>query len=241
MIKKILLLIVFVAFQQAVMSQTNKTCETPIEDPLLELNSISKCSIEEEISKKPGAKANSSKKQNIKVSTRRRVVRKRTAVTGISTNTGATHKIANIKEKASLVGSLNLESEEFLENMPFNLVDEIPLFKKCENTPILEHEKCFKKEISNHIRKNFKYPEKAYSESIQGRVYAQFIIDKAGEVTELRIRGPYKGEILEKEVERIIKKLPNFKPGKQNGKAIKVKYGIPISFKIPGQKPSNVK
>lgn len=237
MIKKLYVIIALIVFQQSITSQTNKTCESPIEDPLLELNSISKCSIEENIKEKP---SNAKQKVNINVSTRRRVVRKRDLAKGVS-NTGATHKIATISKKASLVGALNLETENVIKNVPFNLVEEIPLFKACEKSPILQQEKCFKKEISNHIRKNFKYPEEAYENSVQGRVYAQFVIDKTGAVTDLRMRGPYQGQLLEQEVKRIIEKLPNFKPGKQSGKIINVKYGLPISFKIPGKKPSNIK
>lgn len=236
MIKNLILLISLVVYQQAIVSQNSKTCNSPVEDPLLELNSITKCSIDEPIN---GVKNKGTKEISVKAPVRRRVVRDREVVRGI--DNGSSRKIADIKEKASLVGSLNLKSEKILENVPFNFVEEIPLFKACESSPILEQQKCFKGQISNHIRKNFKYPETAYDNSVQGRVFAQFIIDTNGAVTDLRIRGPYKGELLEEEVKRIIMKLPKFKAGKHNGKTVKVKYGIPINFKIPGRKPSNVR
>ena len=237
MIKKILLLITLIVFQQSMNSQAAETCDNSAEDPILDLNSITKCSIEET---KDKTASRNSQKVNIQVSSRRRVVRKRNAVSGIS-KTNTSHKIANLKEKASLVGSLDLNNEEVLENVPFKLVEEIPLFRACEKSPIAEQNKCFKKEISSHIRKNFRYPESAYENSVQGRVYAQFVIDKTGEITNLNIRGPYKGELLEAEAKRIVKKLPKFKPGKHNGKIVKVKYGIPITFKIPGKKASNIR
>jgi len=241
MIKKILTLIAIVMVNQFLISQSKESCENPVEDPLLELNSISKCSVEENIEKSSkNSLAKNSKQVKLQVSTRRRVVRKRDAVTGIS-NSGTSHKIASIKERASLVGSLDLSNKETLENVPFNIVEEIPLFKECEKVPYSEQEKCFKEQISDHVRKNFNYPNEAYEESIQGRVYVQFVIDKSGAVTDLRLRGPYKGDLLEKEAERIVEKLPQFKPGKHNGRAVKVKYGIPINFRIPGKKPSNIK
>lgn len=238
MITKLITLTALVVFSFTSVKAQDKTCETPLEDSLLELNSITKCSIENNSDEKNSKKA---PKINIQVSTkRRRVVRKRTVATGIASS-DASHKIENIKEKASLVGSLDLSNEKTLENLPFGLVDQIPLFNECERSPISEQEKCFKKEISDHLRENFNYPESAYRNSIQGRVYTQFIIDETGKVADLKIRGPYKGLLLEKEAERIIKKLPEFKPGKHNGRKVKVKYNIPLNFKIPGRQPSNVK
>jgi len=234
MLKKTLLIImIFVVAQQSIISQIKDTCDKPIEDPLMELNSITKCSIEEEVDTKK------SSSKNIQVSTRRRIVRKRDAAKGIS-NTSANHKIANIKDKASLVGSLELGTEGVLEKIPFNVVDEIPLFNACERSPISEQEKCFKQEISSHIIKNFKYPEKAYDKSIQGRVYIQFLINKIGDIEDIKVKGPKNGELLENEALRIINLLPKFKAGKHYGKKVKVKYGLPIAFKIPGRKRSNI-
>ncbi len=106
---------------------------------------------------------------------------------------------------------------------------------------ILRQKKSFNEEINKHIVNNFNYPEEAYSKNIQGRVLVQFVIDKFGEISDFNFRTPYQGELLEKETKRIIKKLPKFIPGRHHGKTVKVKYGIPISFNIPGVNPANVK
>lgn len=226
---------VFLMSQQLVMSQSksNETCDTPTSEPALDLNSITKCSIEDK-------KDSKTKQVSVEVTSRRRVIRKRDAVTGVgSSNTS--HKLAALKKKASLVGNLDLSSEEIVDKVPFSLVEEIPLFSDCEKVAIYKQEKCFKEEISRHVKRYFRYPQKAYDNNVQGRVLVQFVIDKNGEVADLNLRGPYKGELLEKEAERIVRKLPKFRPGKHNGKAVKVKYGVPISFRIPGKKPSNIK
>ena len=76
MIKKILIIIVFVAFQQSIFAQTKETCESPVEDPLMELNSITKCSIEENVEKTGKASSQNKKQISIQVSSRKRVVRK---------------------------------------------------------------------------------------------------------------------------------------------------------------------
>ena len=65
---------------------------------------------------------------------------------------------------------------------------------------------------------------------IQGRVYVQFVIAKDGSITSVRMRGPDKN--LEKEAQRIISKLPRMTPGKQRGRAVRVPFSIPITFRL---------
>ncbi len=233
MFKKVFAFAVILFFQQIAFSQKDETCDTPAGDPALDLNSITKCTVDNK-----NAKA---KKISVEVKSRRRVIRKRNAVTGMSSSSATSNKLAELKKKASIVGNLDLSNEDVVDKVPFNLVEEIPLFEDCKSVAIFKQEKCFREKITQHISKNFTYPEKAYEKSIQGRVLVQFIIEKDGSVADLNVRAPYKGDLLEKEAKRIISKLPKFIPGKHNGKAVKVKYGVPIAFKIKGRKPSNVK
>ncbi len=65
---------------------------------------------------------------------------------------------------------------------------------------------------------------------IQGMVYVSFIIGKDGKVIIVQPRGPDKN--LEKEAQRIIERLPQMIPGKQRGKAVRVPYSIPITFRL---------
>ncbi len=217
-------------------SQT-KTCDTPDEDNLLlDLNSITKCSIKD--SKNTTDDPTKNKKVAVVVSSRRRVIRKRSTASGIN-NTAYSHKIKKIKNTNTIAKSLDISTNNKI--VPFDFVDKIPLFKKCKNSPIYQQEKCFKKELSNHIRKNLKYPEYAYESAIQGKVIVYFTINKDGNVGKMNITAPYKGEVLADEAKRIMKKLPAFIPGKHNGNNVTVKYGFPILFKIPGVKPSNIR
>jgi len=62
------------------------------------------------------------------------------------------------------------------------------------------------------------------------KIFTQFVIDDEGNVVDIKVRTAYKA--LEKEASRIIKKLPKFKPGKQNTKTVKVRYNLPIAFSI---------
>ncbi len=229
-----LLLLFFIA---NVNSQSSKTCSNSVDDPMLDMNSITKCSIEK--------KSGNDKVQKVTVqvtSRRRRVVRKRDKATGLSSNNSYSHKIATMKKKVNMVNSIvGVKKEEIPDILPFDFVDQIPLFKNCESAAIYEQNRCFKVNLRNHIRKNLKYPQSAYDRGIQGRVYAHFSIAKDGSIKDLKVVSPYKGDLLGKEAKRIINKLPKFKPGEHNGSTVNVKYGLPITFKIPGKKPTNIR
>ena len=84
--------------------------------------------------------------------------------------------------------------------------------------------------MNKHIRKNFRYPDIAQEMGIQGRVYVNFIIAKDGSITNIRMSGPDKN--LENEAARIIGRLPKMTPGKQRGRAVRVPFSIPITFRL---------
>ena len=121
--------------------------------------------------------------------------------------------------------------EEFDDvDVPFAVIEDVPIFPGCERVSKSERRNCFQEQMNKHIRKNFRYPEIAQEMGIQGRVYVNFIIAKDGQITNIRMRGPDKN--LEKEAQRIIAKLPNMIPGKQRGRPVRVPFSIPITFRL---------
>ena len=121
--------------------------------------------------------------------------------------------------------------EEFEEvDVPFAVIEDVPIFPGCEKVDKSQRRACFQEQMNKHIRKNFKCPEIAQEMGIQGRVYVNFIIAKDGQITNIRMRGPDKN--LEKEAQRIISKLPNMIPGKQRGRPVRVPFSIPIVFRL---------
>lgn len=81
------------------------------------------------------------------------------------------------------------------------------------------------------IAKNIKYPAGAIEKKIEGKVYIQFVIEKDGSLSNFKIiRGA--DPILDQEALRVVKQMPNWKPGKQRGKAVRVAYTLPVSFKL---------
>ncbi len=114
------------------------------------------------------------------------------------------------------------------EPIPFRAVEDAPIFPGCENES--DKHACFQKMMIKHISKVFKYPELEQEMGIQGRVNTMFVIQKDGSIGQVRMRGPNGN--LEKEAARIISKLPKMIPGKQRGKAVRVPFSIPITFRL---------
>ena len=81
--------------------------------------------------------------------------------------------------------------------------------------------------ISEHI----KYPAVAEENGIQGRVVATFVVERDGSVTDVQIARSIDPS-LDKEAIRVLKQMPKWIPGKQNGSAVRVKYTVPVTFKL---------
>ncbi|AZQ59089.1 energy transducer TonB [Maribacter sp. MJ134] len=124
----------------------------------------------------------------------------------------------------------DVEVEEMEEDVdvPFAVIENVPVFPGCESES--DKRACFNKMMQKHISKNFRYPEIAQEMGVQGRVNIMFVIQKDGSIGNVRMRGPDKN--LEKEAARIIAKLPKMTPGKQRGRAVRVPFSIPITFKL---------
>jgi len=133
-------------------------------------------------------------------------------------------------DQEEIVEEVEVVEEDLDLDVPFAIIEDVPLYPGCERVPKSERRNCFQKEIQKHINKNFRYPEIAQEMGIQGRVFVQFTIQKDGSISGIRTRGPDKN--LEKEANRIISKLPRMTPGKQRGRPVRVPFSIPITFKL---------
>lgn len=81
------------------------------------------------------------------------------------------------------------------------------------------------------IKDNLKYPEDAKNQQKQGTVYVGFTIDAEGNIKKIELlRGVFKS--LDEEAMRIISLMPKWKPGRNDGKAVDVRFQIPIEFKL---------
>ena len=119
---------------------------------------------------------------------------------------------------------MEMPEEEFEE--AFISVEKMPMLGDCKN------EECTQSEIMKFIARNFKYPEIAKANGVEGRVILEFVVEKDGKIGRVKI---LKG--LDKHVDKAAievveklntKKAPKFSPGRQIGKAVPVKYTVPI-------------
>ena len=119
---------------------------------------------------------------------------------------------------------MEMPEEEFEE--AFISVEKMPMLGDCKN------EDCTQSEIMRFIARNFKYPEIAKANGVEGRVILEFVVEKNGKIGRVKI---LKG--LDKHVDKAAievveklndKKSPKFSPGRQIGKAVPVKYTVPI-------------
>ncbi|MBF1562921.1 MAG: energy transducer TonB [Prevotella salivae] len=82
-----------------------------------------------------------------------------------------------------------------------------------------------------YIMKNIKYPEQAMKEGIQGRVAVRFIVEKDGSISDVKpILSVH--PLLNKEAVRVVESMPKWTPGKQNGKPVRVRFNVPVMFKL---------
>tara|TARA_B100000989_G_scaffold287737_1_gene257643 strand:- start:157 stop:861 length:705 start_codon:yes stop_codon:yes gene_type:complete len=129
-----------------------------------------------------------------------------------------------------IIEEIEVEDEFEDIDVPFAVIEDVPVFPGCESVAKSQRRACFQEQMNKHIRKNFRYPDIAQEMGIQGRVYVNFIIAKDGSITNIRMRGPDKN--LENEAARIIGRLPQMTPGKQRGRAVRVPFSIPITFRL---------
>ena len=129
-----------------------------------------------------------------------------------------------------IIEEIEVEDEFEDIDVPFAVIEDVPIFPGCESVAKSQRRACFQEQMNKHIRKNFRYPDIAQEMGIQGRVYVNFIIAKDGSITNIRMRGPDKN--LENEAARIIGRLPKMTPGKQRGRAVRVPFSIPITFRL---------
>ena len=113
--------------------------------------------------------------------------------------------------------------EKTINQKVYSEVDEMPVFKGGQEA------------LMKFLQDNIVYPEEAKKSGFQGKVFISFVIDELGVVRESRItRGV--NPALDKEAFRVVKLLPEWVPGKKEGKPVKVEMTLPIKFALDDDK-----
>ena len=111
------------------------------------------------------------------------------------------------------------EEKEEEENTVFVVVENMPEFPGGQQA------------LFKYLNESVKYPVIAQENNIQGRVIVQFTVEKDGSVTDVQVARSVDPS-LDKEAKRVISTMPKWKPGKQRGKPVRVKYTVPVNFKL---------
>lgn len=118
------------------------------------------------------------------------------------------------------VRSISIQAQSEAE--VFTMVEQMPEFVGGESA------------MMSFIESNINYPEQEKLANIQGVVYVSFIVNEVGKVINVKvIRGMNNHPNFDKETLAMMNKMPNWKPGKQNGKPVSVQYTLPIKFALP--------
>lgn len=138
----------------------------------------------------------------------------------------------NMDEIVEVEEVVEAPSEEEVADVPFAVIEDVPIFPGCENLKNNEERKqCMSQKISQFVNREFDTDLGAeLGLSGVNRVIVQFKIDEKGNITNVQSRAPHPR--LEREAQRVINKLPSMQPGKQRGKAVGVMYSLPIVFQI---------
>ena len=110
--------------------------------------------------------------------------------------------------------------EEEEEEVVFVVVESMPEFPGGQQA------------LFKFLSENVKYPVIAQENGIQGRVICQFVVNRDGSIVDVEVVRSGGDASLDKEAVRVIKSMPRWKPGKQRGKAVRVKYTLPVNFKL---------
>ena len=102
---------------------------------------------------------------------------------------------------------------------PFNVVEDMPAFPGGMEAMI------------QFISSNIKYPADAKKQKVDGRVLVNFVVEKDGSITEVKVIKPAFPS-LDAEAIRVVKAMPKWKPGYQNGQAVRVQFAMPINFSL---------
>ena len=124
------------------------------------------------------------------------------------------------EEDVEIVQQVEVEEEEIEEDQPFVKVEEMPSFQGGDIT-----------KFRNWVQGKVRYPQIAQENNISGRVFLMFVVERDGTLTNIQVLQTPDSSLSDEAV-RVLKTSPKWKPGKQRNQTVRVKYTLPIDFRI---------
>ena len=111
------------------------------------------------------------------------------------------------------------EPKQEVAQKVFDVVEQMPMFPGGPAA------------LKEYLAKNVKYPIPAQENGIYGRVVISFVVETDGSITQVQVAKPV-DPLLDKEAARVVSSMPKWVPGQQNGQKVRVKYNVPVNFKL---------
>ena len=146
-------------------------------------------------------------------------------------------EVLNVVEDNVETESIEVNTEETEQEVVIAAPVEAPVEEEEEEVVFVVVEKMpefpgGQQALFKYLSENVKYPVIAQENGIQGRVICQFVVNRDGSIVDVEVVRSGGDPSLDKEAVRVIKSMPKWKPGKQRGKAVRVKYTVPVNFKL---------
>ena len=128
------------------------------------------------------------------------------------------------------VGGAVLKAKEEIAapEPPKHVVEETKIFTVVEQMPMCPGGDAA---LMSYLRDNIHYPTVAAENGVQGRVVVGFVVERDGSITDVKVLRSVDPS-LDREAMRVVKSMPRWTPGKQNGSAVRVKYQVPVTFRL---------
>ena len=149
-------------------------------------------------------------------------------------------KLEEVEKSNKAVGAFTVEGndevggevlkakEEIAAPEPPKVVEETKIFTVVEQMPMFPGGDAA---LMQYLKQNIHYPAVAAENGVQGRVVVGFVVERDGSITDVNVLRSVDPS-LDKEAVRVVKSMPKWNPGKQNGSAVRVKYQVPVSFRL---------
>ena len=164
----------------------------------------------------PVIKKDSEVKPEDELKTQEEIMTTKTAIGApdVKGNDDANGEVLKIKEVVA-----QPEPKPEVETKIFEVVEQMPTFPGGDAA------------LMEFLRKNVVYPVVAQENGVQGRVVISFVVERDGSITDVKVARSVDPS-LDREAARVVKSMPNWIPGKQNGSSVRVKYNVPVSFRL---------
>ena len=150
-------------------------------------------------------------------------------------------KLDEVQKSDKAVGSFNVQGNDEVGGAvlkakdeiaapepPKHVVEETKIFTVVEQMPLFPGGDAA---LMGYLRDNIHYPTVAAENGVQGRVVVGFVVERDGSITDVNVLRSVDPS-LDREAMRVVKSMPRWTPGKQNGSAVRVKYQVPVTFRL---------